>query len=622
MTAPWLSAGLAVAALVAAAPARAEVSARLSASVVEAGQPVELVLTASSPAGAAAPSAPRLTLPPSLKVEGPRVMLQQEVRISGGQIERSVGVTVRWTLMSQVVGEHRVGPASVMLGARRVGAPPLTLKVVAAGTLPRVPQRRTWPLDLFDPFAGGGAAPRLFNDEPERLPETPPELRVDTAPDPTAFLRLTRDPSGPLVVGEPLRVRVYAYGRRGVFRILNISASARPDFLSIPLDDDPTDDSLQRVSIDGEPWLAVALSDTALVPLKSGRLGLGQVTAAFDGRGYPARDPLQGLLRSTPPLEVDVREPPLEGRPPGYVLGDVGSFQLTAQVSPRRLRRGESLSVVAKLEGTGNLPSHLPLPQQNGVVWLQPTVAEKLEPQDGRLGGFRAFTYIVRVDREGELELGALSLPYWDPAQRAYRVATAPLGRVTVTPAANPSEPPSGTAAPTGAPEHPQLRLSPRALLGPESPPRRYADAPWAWLGLVAPPLLVLGADGLRLLRGRLAQRRRRRREDPWSRALASLEELSAASLGPEVASAIERALFLGLEARLGLAARGILRRDLHAALVERGAPTALAKAILTLLDACEERRLLAPEPAPELVREAHRLLSELRQLRPAARSV
>src|SRR5690606_25369981 len=124
------------------------------------------------------------------------------------------------------------------------------------------------------------------------------------------------------------------------------------------------------------------------------------------------------LLRESQPLEVVVVEPPLDGRPAGYRLGDVGRYTLSATVEPKRVRQCDAVSVVAKLEGSGNLPPTLVLPRQRGVEWLEPSTTESIDTDHGVLRGQRTFSYVVKLDRPGKVDLGELTLPYYDPDRR------------------------------------------------------------------------------------------------------------------------------------------------------------------------------------------------------------
>jgi hypothetical protein len=305
------------------------------------------------------------------------------------------------------------------------------------------------------------------------------------------------------------------------------------------------------------------------------------------GRGY-AKDP-SSFKRESQPVEIVVVEPPLTGRPPGYRLGDVGHFSLNAQVEPREVPAGGSVSVVAKLEGTGNLPLSLLVPEQNGVHFLEPQLIDQVAPRSGVVQGFRTFTYVVELSQPGELELGELTLPYWDAKERAYGVARAALGKIKVTGSAL-----ARSADKTKANHRLEGLIAPPPKLGPHAGAgQRYlTDRPGYWGVLLGAPLsLLVGfvlSDLLKLLSRRLAQRR-------GSLAAAldeALAQLNSAGLSAtDAASVAERALFISIEKATGLKGRGVLKAELSRALQVAGVDAELAQRAAELLSHCDELR-------------------------------
>lgn len=592
--------------VVVAAPARAQQSAtvRLDTSTrqVEAGEPFVVRLTALSEDGA---TAPRLETPAGVLAHGPTVGTQQQVSIVNGRVERRQGITASWTVTAAQPGRYRIGPGSVTIGGARQQSQIVVVEVVAPGTAQRARPRDPFGGFPFDPFG----MPRLRGfpfdddlDEPtlDDVPEAPEELRVDRARDPLAFLDARVD-ERQVVVGEQITYDVLAYGSRGPFREVNSSEPSRTDFVSYPLMEDAQLSRLQLVRLDDKLWHAARVRQLALFPIRTGDLTIGPMSMGFDGRGYPAGASHRGLMRQSQPITVRVVEPPLAGRPPGYKLGDVGRFRLTATVEPKTVEVGESVSVSARLEGTGSLPYTLRTPQQHGVEWLEPTVVDKIEAQDGRIGGFRQFTYVVRVNEPGDVKLGALTLPYWDPELRRYEIARAELGTVKVAG----TRPAAPSRTPNEAPEALERLLTPRARLGAWArAPRPWTEEPWFWAALVAPALSVVVAAGAARGGRRLAARLRSQREQQAgspTRLLGEAEQKVSAGEKAAAATLVERALFAQLEHRYALRARGMLRRELVPALVERGIATEIAEGTAELLEHCDALRFTGAATDAEL---------------------
>ena len=577
------------------ARAQASLSTEVSARKVEVGARFMLRLRAMSQDGER-PSDPQLKLPTGVTGSGPSVGAQTQMSIVNGRMTQSSGITATWTLSASRPGQYRIGPASVQTAAGRSQDRVVTVEVVAQGSLQQDPPALGGqPLDPFDvlrglgnsPFPGFPGFPNL--DEPQdepQLPQLPDEYRIDHALDPIAFLRARATPKK-VVIGEQVTLGVYAYAGRGNFEPGLGSEPSRDDFLAFNLQEPTRQLQGYQFDLNGQRWITVKLSEFALFPLRAGKLKAGVMSFSFVGRNY-SKDP-RGLKRESGPVEVTVVEPPLDGRPPGYRLGDVGDYTLSAQVEPREVPAGGSISVVAKLSGTGNVPQALLVPERNGVHFLEPQMVEQVGPRSGVVRGFRTFTYVVELTEPGELELGYIALPYWDPKTRAYGVARAALGKVKVTGTA-----PVRAAAKVSGGSRLKGLLAPPAKLTPyDSAATRYLTSRpgyWAWLlGLPVTALLGFALSDL----ARLVLRRLSERRGSLAAALdEALRQLAGAGIpAVDAAGAAERALFLAIEKATGLKARGVLKADLERRLADKGVPPALAHQTAELLGRCDELR-------------------------------
>lgn len=618
----------AVACVLATAPALAAVNLQTTVSerTVEVGETFYVKLSALSDRTDQAPSNPTLAVPQGIAVHGPSVGSQTQMTITNGQMQQRVGLNATWQLTATRPGKYRIGPASVEAGGARAQGEVIVVEVVPAGTKPRraLPGNQPFdPFDLFDRMRGGRRFPGFgFNfdlDEPQEEPELPAypeEFRVDAAKDPIAFLRATLTPRK-VVIGEQVTLRVYAYGSRGPFGEAHLSTEpSRGDFVGYQLGD-RSDRELYRVPIGDTTWFAAKVREYALFPLRSGTLEAGAMKFGFNGPRYANQGGFQGLVRTCEPASVVVTEPPLQGRPPGYKLGDVGDYELTAKVEPRELVQGESVSVIAKLEGVGNVPAKLRLPERRGIAWGEPSMIDKVEPNGDVIQGYRVFTYVVRIDEAGKVDLGELTLPHWNPKKKAYEVARAVLGEIQVKPN------PKLAREPESKSERDPLReaLSVRAELGaPAQATRHLADRPWFWALLVAGPLGVITAGAGSKLFARLRERARARRhahETVAAEALRGAASAAAQGDGAATASAVERAVFTTIEGASGLKARAVLKDELARALCEVGYAEDLAKRTEQLLKDCDVVRFTGDTEtsgARELAAQAAEIVQRLRK--------
>lgn len=613
---------------------------QVSSHTVGVGQNFTLQLTAMGDSNSPTPGSPRLRVPAGIMKSPPSVSTQQQVSISNGQIQQREGITATWTLSASRTGTFRIGPATVQIGRTRRAGQTVTVTVVPAGSAPPSSGMGSqpgmgspgWPFGGANPFGPNSPFNSLpgfsFNfgnnngQDLGMLPSYPDELKMERAPDPIAFLRAAAKPKH-VVVGQQVSLDIYAYGHRGPFQEVNTSEPSTTDFLSWSVIDNSYGQQEYEVPIDGSVWYAVKIRELALFPIHSGTLTIGPMKMGFSGRGYPTRSQNVGLVRRSRPIQIVVGQPPIAGRPPGYQLGDVGHFSLSAHVEPRALTQGEALSVVVKLSGTGNLPFKLHTPEQRGIEFLQPSTVNKVGPQGSTIGGWRKFTYVVDVNRAGHVNLGSIRLPYWDPDKHAYETASVDLGGIQVTP----NRAAAAEHAKPGSDDPLSNLLTLRTKLGaPAVKPLDVTDHRWFWELLFAGPLGVFAISGAVSLGRGIGAKVRARRQAHGTLANQALAEAKTAAGAGDVArtaSAAERAVFTAIEGSSGLKARAVLRDRLPEELRAAGVPEQLCAEVTALLDECDTVRFTgASGGSPsELSERAHAVVRQLlRRSRRASR--
>ncbi len=555
-----------------------QVTTQLSSRRVEVGQDLVVQVTLMSSEGDS-PTAPQLEVRGDAEVNGPSVRTELRMFSDGRSFTRQRGLTATWSVAPRKVGKLVVGPGSFQLGGKTVKGERVEVEVLPAGSTPPSPRQRRSPFpspfgaDPFEFFRGGpGWADEPFDDS-SLVPSVPDELKMDRAPSPIAFLRQEATPLR-VVVGEQVTLRLYVYGGRGPFAAGFAAQPTTADFLSFPTDQD--DIVPNRVPIGDQVFLAAKLREVALIPLHAGQLTIGGAKVTLSGRGYPAAGPQGSFLVEGKPVTITVAEPPLAGRPPGYTLGDVGRFTLSATVEPRSIEQGGMVSVTARLEGTGNVPSRITPPEQNGVEWLEPNVRGEVGPRGTAIGGERVFRWTVHVTKAGTIDLGELSLPFFDPEKDRYEIARAALGQLIVQPgAARPTDKPGQTAdAPSAASAGPLPPIPARHTLGAVgAAPVSLTDSSAYWWSLALVPLSVPTFAALVRAVRAVIERVRKRELGGTARVRSLLSRARRAASEDRAAAALdyERALYEAIETGLGIKARGVLRGELARQLERAG---------------------------------------------------
>lgn len=561
----------------------------LDTDTIEVGQTAQLTLQATSENDK--PHDPELAAASGLVVRLTGEMpTHMSFNFNGVRSEKH-SLTVTWQIRAAKTGTYTIGPATIAVGAARYASKPLKLTVVPAGTAPR-----------FDPRGGGGGGGNPFDpfkgffgpdfdDDPfkalEPRLETDPKLALPTPLGAVAFLHAFVDKKR-VVVGEQVTFTVHLYIDAGEREpeLRDVHEAPAPDFARKSLQDNDTQAGhVGLAQVGGKVYAVKLLRKSALFPLKAGELDIGSMTLSV------AKTRGANGLRSSESLKVVVVDPPLAGRPAGYVVGTVGKMKLAAEVTPRETPAGGAVAVDVELAGTGNLPASLSVPVIAGVEWLEPQIVDKLGRDGDRYGGKRTFSYVLKLHKPGTIDLGHLALPFYDPDTGAYDVARASLGTVLVTPGRDQK---ADDAAPELLPGLPAAR---KGLEGDHGARAWLADSPLFWLGLGATPLAWLVAAGARAsarrVRARLAARAAspetelKLRTQAADAACKTVGEIGARRATAAIAHALESATI----ARLGVNVRGVTGSDLAAALRERGLEDGRIEELRELLRECDDVR-------------------------------
>jgi hypothetical protein len=598
---------IAIALLFAAPAARAQgalqMQTQADVDTVGVGDVVHLEFTVQS--GDGMPTDPQPGATPGFAVRGQSSSPSQtHISINGNRMDR-FGLNVDWALQAQRVGVFTVGPPSVVVGGVRHASRPVTVRVVASGQVPqRAPQQTPTPFPQpmpgfspFDPWRSlfPGVDPG-GNARGGATVTTDPKLALDAPAGPFYFLHAAVD-SASVVVGQQVTLSVYEYLDEGAGANIEVDAAdvrdpSAAEFVKHSLLRDDQEMMAGYAVVAGRVWKVNLVRRWALFPIHAGDLDIGAMSVTLIRPRNAA-----GSTRTTDALRVHVTEPPPAGRPPGYALGDVGHFALEAQVTPRDLEEGGAVGVHVELSGSGNVPAAITPPARTGVEWLAPEVHEQMgNVGHDVFGGKRTFDYVVRVRRAGEVDLGEVSLPFWDSDQRHYALARATLGKVHVKPA------PAAPSASGSAPEQELLAglPSPRDALEGTVPSRPHLDdRRLFWLlGVSAWPAALGIAVAGRAAGRRLSRAWRVRRASPATELKDRVTAASAACSGADARAcdaAIARALEAAAVAHAGVSVRGAVGDEVVHRLEGAGIPGDAAARVADLLRECEAARF-APD--------------------------
>jgi len=249
-----------------------------------------------------------------------------------------------------------------------------------------------------------------------------------------------------------------------VFHKIKITAAApkresAPEFRMLTV---PGDKTYQRV-INNVRYQVIEFKE-ALIPLRAGTHTLppyklqatvmrtlqkmpgGSVFDFFSNQFFGGPGGLGGMFGREEnvevrgkPTKVTVRELPASGRPEGFA-GLVGQFSLRADTLVREVAPGDSITVAIGVEGLGALDTldqvANRLKEAGKVYPDKPILKEEfVNEADGTtlLRSRKEFKMaVVPSVNSGKLELGQVSVPYFDTSKDSYQVLVGDFGAVDI----------------------------------------------------------------------------------------------------------------------------------------------------------------------------------------------
>ncbi len=180
----------------------------------------------------------------------------------------------------------------------------------------------------------------------------------------------------------------------------------------------------------GEDYRYVVLRKTVLYPQKTGELDIEPLTldVPIDVKGN-RRDIFGRRLMSrvnktisAGSRTINVKPLPLEGRPDNFT-GAVGDFSFNVTTKNPTLDANESLELVAKVSGNGNLKL-FDLPTINlpsSLEVYEPIRDNKVSISTSGMNGYFTETYTVVPQFKGTYPIRPISFSYFDVASNSYK---------------------------------------------------------------------------------------------------------------------------------------------------------------------------------------------------------
>jgi hypothetical protein len=142
---------------------------------------------------------------------------------------------------------------------------------------------------------------------------------------------------------------------------------------------------------------------------------------------------------TTKPIKIIVRPLPEKGKPADFGGAVAGNLSVSMTADKQVAQVGEPVNVTVEVNGTGNMRTLSP-PKLNGIdkfKFYESGNSTDSFKQDYVVSGRRKFNFVIVPQVEGQFTVPPVSISYFDPAKRSYRVAQSEPVMLRVNPGTN-----------------------------------------------------------------------------------------------------------------------------------------------------------------------------------------
>jgi hypothetical protein len=375
--------------------------------------------------------------------------------------------SLTFVLQPEKTGKFTIAGATALVDGKKMRSNPVTVSVTAASSgNSGNANNNTNPIPSL-------SWPDPSSQEPRDIDHRDYVLRpgedIDEKIRKNLFLKVQVDKNN-CYVGEPVVATYKLYSRvRAESRI-----TKHPSLNGFSVYDmvDPGTEPASVEKLDGKSFIVRIIRKAQLIPLQPGTIDLDPVevenTVQFvKGNGQPVHrrsgDAMQDLFDQlseddvtgpeveknvtldTKPVTITVKPLP-EDKKPADFSGAVGEFSISSALVNRNISAQDEADLKITVAGHGNLP----VISAPSVMWpagmnaFDPTAREDINKTTVPLSGSKTFDYVFTTRAPGHYTIPAISLSYFDPADRAYkRIQSQPVD-FEVTPAAKKKGLPAG----------------------------------------------------------------------------------------------------------------------------------------------------------------------------------
>lgn len=570
-------------------------------------------------------------------LSGPALSTMQSVQIVNGRQTSSVSRDYTFTYTADKAGTVNIPAIRVQVNGKDMSTQPRTLTILppdksASGNN----NYYGFPGDEFDELEewmnqmmGGGRPSR-----PQR-PQPGQQDNITQSPGISAkdFLVTVNLSKKDLYEKEATIATIKLYTKHNITKFQPVVMPQFEGFLSEEIDVSNQQPQLEHFN--GENYYSLVLKKCLLFPQKAGKLTINSgtydvtlETVEYVSNGFYATPVQKSKNITTTSNSLSVNIKPLPTPVPASFNGAVGDFEVSATLSPEKLRTNEAARYTLSVKGVGNL-KHLAepiVPFPATVEEYTPTGESDAHFNGTSLQGTYTATYTFVPQQTGKLVIPGWQYTYFNPATGRY---------VTVDLPSFEKEVGKGIAGPSAQSVVKNENEDIKDILyiskvdedSLSMNPKRIFLSYWYWLiYLVAIIALITATISYRShikSRADLQGRKTKMARSVASKRLKKAQSAMTAHNKEEFYAAVSAALVGFLSDKLKIPASLLTRDNIKDTLTSAGASDELTHRTIKLLDECEMARFTPTVSDSELsavFKEASAVIDGLNQLKPKTR--
>ena len=519
---------------------------------------------------------------------GPSVSTMSSTEIVNGRMSSSTSIDYSFIYSADKAGTVTVPAVSVSAGGRSLSSRSVTFKVLP-------PDRN----------APAGAAAGQGGNAREQAQQADASQRI-SADD--LLIRISFNKTH-VYEQEAVIATIKVYTTTDITSIMPKKQPVFEGFLSEEL---PVTLEPETEHYNGRNYTTAVLKRCLLYPQKSGRLVVnsGQydvVVRTYEtvNMGYfVTRRPVQQTVTTNSNQAILNVEALPEPRPAGF-NGAVGTFTVSTELSPEVLRTNEAATYSYVVKGTGNI-KYLTTPTVEfpaGFDRYTPKTDIDARVSGSDMTGTYRVDYTVVPQEPGKFTIPGSTFVYFDPSSRKYETIDTRAYEVNVA---------RGSSTSVAAVEQraidntiTDIRHIHTSPAVPAVDRGRMFHSVWYWLAYV---LVVLALVAVVLtyrrtlrLRADVSGRRLARANRVALKRLRAARGFMQAGKQDEFYQELARALWGYVSDKLGIAPSQLVRDNIAARLEAYGASADETRAVIDVLDECEQARFTPDHSADEV---------------------